>query len=254
MRGVQAIRNPPHWEHGAQWHHRFDLGDDELDELIRQFYGGLFSEYARAQGKVRWGEKTPLHLWDAEEMAALFPTAQFVGIIRHAGAVTASWQEWAYPPDVAVQAWLATSIELLRLQALLGDERLMPCRYEDILLDPVPTVRRLLTFLQLSWSDDVLQHHKVLPGRSTSMVTDGGTRIDRAIDTSRLDAWSRKLSGGAREDVRQRAGRLLADLGYELATGVPKLPLTQVRTCLRSRPATPAIASGHHRRPGRSCR
>src|SRR3954453_21234100 len=90
MGAVTATKDIPHWQHGHHWFQRIGWTEEEFDARLRAFYGGLFERHARSQGKQRWGEKTPMHARHIPQMAALFPDAVFVGIVRHPGAVVHS--------------------------------------------------------------------------------------------------------------------------------------------------------------------
>ena len=90
MRGYDAIRYTPFKWSGHNWTGRLGWSEDERDALLAATYGRLFSRHAEQQGKAHWGEKTPLHIWHVDDMARLWPQAQFVGVVRHPGASVAS--------------------------------------------------------------------------------------------------------------------------------------------------------------------
>ncbi len=91
--GLVAAKNIPNWIHGRGWYERLGFSEKEFDARLRDFYSGMFERYAAAQGKQRWGEKTPFHSRHIPEMAAVFPDSVFVGIVRHPGAVVHSLVE-----------------------------------------------------------------------------------------------------------------------------------------------------------------
>ena len=90
MRAARAHRFIPFWVFGATWFERLGWSEQELDEHMRGFYEVMFGRFAKDQGKVRWGEKTPWHVWHIDAMAAMFPDAAFVAIVRHPGGNVAS--------------------------------------------------------------------------------------------------------------------------------------------------------------------
>jgi len=49
---------------------------------------------ARANGRERWGEKTPRHAFRIHELLAAFPSARVVCLIRDPRAVVASYRDW----------------------------------------------------------------------------------------------------------------------------------------------------------------
>lgn len=224
MRAVQTIKNVPDYAYGKGWYRRYGLDEREMNEHIRNFYGGIFEQYARAQGKRRWGEKTPLHLFHFKEMAEIFPDAQFVGIIRHPGAVVASMMRWDYTFDHALQYWVSANTRLRTTGEALGPQRFSLSRYEDLVVNPREVLSGITTFLGEPWSDNLLRHHEVQAGRGGKKRVEGGTRKDRPLDASHLDAWCKRLTS---EQMRALAENeeLLAELGYRVDTAIPVAPL-----------------------------
>ena len=93
MGAVAATVQIPGWLHGKDWYLRLGWSREELDARIADFYGGIFGRYAEQQGKARWGDKTPFHTYHMTQMAHIFPTSVFVGIVRHPGAVATSLRD-----------------------------------------------------------------------------------------------------------------------------------------------------------------
>ncbi len=100
-------------------------------------------------GAVRWGEKTPLHRYHVPRLAQWFPDAQFVGLVRHPGAVAASRERWGYDWEATLRDWRASGRFLLEATELLPPDQVHLLRYEDLVADPRATMQRLLGFLDL---------------------------------------------------------------------------------------------------------
>ncbi len=187
LRGTKEI---PHWKFGKGWYERLNWTEQEVDERLREFYGGMFQRYAAQQGKQRWGEKTPFHTSHMVEMARVFPDSVFVGIVRHPGAVAASLRKnFHYSFVDALSYWTATNLDLVRAGTELG-ERLTLCRYEDLLLEGERTLRELMTRLDEPWHPDVLEHHRVQGEQGAPRVVEGSTRTDDPIDARRAVQWT----------------------------------------------------------------
>ena len=105
MRLVKAHRWVPYWRDGDQWWRRLGLTEEELDLELRNLYGGFFERLARRQGKQRWGEKTPMHVWHMDEIDRLFGDAVFIGTVRHPAASIASTVN-----RFRFSIWLATTL------------------------------------------------------------------------------------------------------------------------------------------------
>jgi hypothetical protein len=202
LMGTKRIAN---WKYGAQWYERIDWSERELDERLRNFYMGMFERYAAAQGKARWGDKTPFHTAHIASMATIFPTSVFVGIVRHPGAVAASLNaNFHYTFDEALDYWAATNLDLIDGACVLGD-RFVLCRYEDLVTDREPVLRELMRCLDEQFSPDLLQHHVVQQERGAPRVTDGSTRTREPIDAGRAHRWSHDLTPDQRSALERTA-------------------------------------------------
>src|SRR5215210_1308165 len=114
MGAVAATKQIPNWQHGRGWYERVGWSEQELDGRLRSFWSEIFERRALAQGKQRWGDKTPFHSEHIAEMAAVFPDAVFVGIVRHPGAVVHSLvHKFHYGVDDAAAYWAELNKEIL---------------------------------------------------------------------------------------------------------------------------------------------
>jgi hypothetical protein len=176
-----------------------------------------------ARGKKRWGEKTPFHSRHIAQMAAVFPDAVFIGIVRHPGAVVHSLtRKFHYTVADAVAYWDATNKEILRRGLELGEDRFALLRYEDLVEHPEQTLRELTDFLAEPWSDDLLRHNDVQAAQGAPQVSAGGTRTRDAISADLAHRWAQELSAMDRELLAAGAGPLARFLGYDpVAPGAP---------------------------------
>lgn len=215
MRAASATKRIPEWQFGEGWYERLGWTESELDQRLRCFYEELFGRYAAEQGKSRWGEKTPFHTSHIEEMGRLFPDAAFVGIVRHPGAVASSLRRrFHYGFADALAYWSDTNRDLLRGGIALGD-RFALCRYEDLVQDGEPVLRRMLAFLGEPWAAEVLEHHRVQRAKGAPRAVEGSTVTSAPVDPKRADAWSATVDVEDRRELRRIAG-LAAFLGYDV--------------------------------------
>lgn len=226
MRTVQALRFTPFWKSGERWYRHLGVTDEEFEEELRTFYGRLFSRFADASGKRRWGEKTPWHVWHMETIARVWPEAVFVGVARHPGGNVGSLRSsWHMGLRYAIRVWRDTNIEMVRQGVALGS-RFVLCRYEDLVLRPDPTMRGLLTWLGEPWSPDVLRHHEVQPARGAPSIVEGRTRPADAIDASRVTKWRVDMSDEDLAVVRRSTSELAAFFGYSFDDVGTLAPIT----------------------------
>lgn len=224
MGAVLATKRIPNWKYGDEWHQRIEWSDAELDDRIRSFYDGMFSRYAAARGKARWGEKTPFHTSHIAAMADVFPTSTFVGIVRHPGAVATSLRKsFHYTFEDALSYWSATNLDMLRAASTLGD-RFAMCRYEDLVTSGEPVLRELMETIGEEFSPNLLQHHVVQRDQGAPRVVDGSTSTRDAIDATRADRWADEASDADR--VALESTRDLADFfGYAAASSAERAPI-----------------------------
>lgn len=224
MRLVKAQRWVPFREHGDRWWKRLGLTQEELEREVRDFYSAFFEHAARRQGKERWGDKTPLHVWHIEDIARVFDDAVVVAIVRHPAASTASnVSRFRFSVKMAIGLWLRMNRALVYQGAELGD-RLGLVRYEDLVADPEVVLRELLDWLEEPWSPAVLEHHRVQKEKGAPEATDGRTRPGDAIDQRRASKWMTVLTERERNFVRGRMRDWAAFFGYDVDRPEPVEP------------------------------
>lgn len=187
----------------------------------------VFAAYARAAGKTRYGDKTPGYVTSISALAAAFPESRFVHIIRDGRDVALGYldrDEWGPStiPDAAFY-WASRVGRGRAAGAVLGPQRYLETRYEDLVSDAEQVVRRLCDFLDLEFQGQMLRFHE--QGAAFIAGTkhpDAFTGLARPITRGMRD-WRTQM---AADDVllfEAIAGDLLDDLGYD-RTGVTPPP------------------------------
>jgi len=227
--------NAPNWQDFGLAREAFAEAVQALEPFtvadgLRTFY----RLYAQRFDKSRWGEKTPDYSLHIGTIAALLPEARFVHLVRDGRDVAASWrQQWFSPghePEVLARAW-ADRVEAAR-SAGPACAHYIEVFYEDLVARPEPVLRRLCEFLDLPWSNQMLNHQERAPKRleehrarvslDRSFVVTHAQRLHqqrRTMErpgTGRIGSWRETMSD---EEVRRFecvAGNLLVQLGYEL--------------------------------------
>jgi hypothetical protein len=221
-----------------------DLGFTE-DELLERFRsvdplgaGGalraFYEAYAERAGKTRWGEKTPAYAKHMARIQRALPEARFVHLIRDGRDVWLSRRKSSAqpPPPARVAARWQGRIERAREQA----PRLrhyMELRYEDLVLDTEPSLRRVCEFAELDFDPGMLSYHeraeerlaemkRDLPARGQRPHQPASKRMEIHALTSeppkaeRVHRWRTLMSDEDRLEFESEAGELLEELGYEV--------------------------------------
>jgi Sulfotransferase family len=242
MGAALANKKIPNWKYGAEWYRRLDWTEDELDARLREFYGGMFERFAAAQGKRRWGEKTPFHTSHMAVMAKLFPDATFVGIVRHPGAVASSLRRsFHYSFPEALSYWKAANLDMVRGATDLG-ARFVACRYEDLVLEGEPVLRELVSFLEEPWSPDLMEHHRVQRGKGAPRVVDGSTSTRDPIDATRAVQWAQTATKADLLALDETAA-LAGFFGYHKVDPVSREPLVGAESARRWTPSGTDLAN-----------
>jgi hypothetical protein len=147
-------------------------------------------------------------------MARLWPDAVFVATVRHPGANVGSLiSKWHMPFERAIHRWKTINAELVAQAGLLGD-RILFCRYEELVLEAEETLKELLDKLGEPWSEKVLQHDVVHEERGTADVVEGRTRSRDAIDRTRVSAWTEHIDGSSLRQLRGETEAMGHFFGY----------------------------------------
>jgi hypothetical protein len=216
----------------ARWRQleRFESGS-----ALRAFY----EMYAERQGKPRYGEKTPAYVKSMVKIEGALPEARFVHVIRDGRDVALSrWKRTLGDKDPAPAGQVAeTWARRIRRAQRHGRKvsHYLELRYEDLVTDTEPNLRRIAAFLELPWDAAMLTYYENAAERMAEMARDlpatdgkptrpGEERMQahamtqKPPDPSAMYRWKEKMSP---EDVAAfdaAAGELLADLGYEVGS------------------------------------
>lgn len=219
---------PPFWALGRPWEGGADLYAVFTRRLLayaatrepaQDLLGVVAAALAATLGAEPrlWVEKTPRDELLVPVIVAAYPAARFVHMVRDPRATLASIEGFhreQYLASVPVAAAeLRGSLEAARANAeQLGADRYLVVRYEDLVADPEREMRRVSSFLDLSWSDAL-----VTPS-STANSSTAGRRVEGRIH--RLSAGGGTELGRVSDAVvRAFAAEPARALGYDVPRG-----------------------------------
>jgi hypothetical protein len=191
-------------------------------ERIRRMYLDFQAAYLERRGKARWADKTPTYTPRLEFIDELFPTAQYVHLVRDGHDVVASHRErwgWRAGARAANSIWVSYVRAARAFGRALPSDRFHELRYEDLVGSPEVTARALFAFLGEEWDPAVLQYqdrdHDTTDRHARfteARRAEGGE--DATIYRSRVGAGRRSLDPALHRLLHARAGALLTELGY----------------------------------------
>ena len=194
--------------------------DAVLDGAVRAFVKTLLEQTGQGE---RIAEKTPHNLLHMATLARLFPKARFIHVIRDGRAVAASLvrQRWMDPSSgkpiwycqdlTQASRYWAQVVESVHAQSRVVKGRYLEVRYEDLVENPEPTMRKVCAFLGEKWDPAMLKHEQA--GVAQSARESSTAAVSEAVHTRALDRW-RKEHGDMSGKLDSAAVPLLTRLGY----------------------------------------
>jgi hypothetical protein len=171
------------------------------------------------------------------KLARVLPEARFVHLTRDGrdAAISRRSRAVAEPAPFGV---LAKRWKRRILQARRHSRRVrhyMEARYEDLVTDPEPTLRRICEFSELDFDPAMLRYYEraeerlqemagALPAKKGRPEREAGERVaahamtTKPPDPQRLQVWKQEMTEAENAEFEEAAGYLLEELGYETAT------------------------------------
>ncbi len=197
----------------------------EAPSVVR-FAEAFFRADARRQGKPRWADKTPRNVRVLPRLLAQFPRARVIHVIRDGRDVACSLRN--HPKEAIRHGRLVPVEKYRRIRncsrrwlsdtgmgvALRAHPRVAEVRYEDLVTDPGPHLRRLCAFLGESFEPAMLEGGmRDEAGRTAARLLNSAGAASEVHSRS-VGRWRRDLSPAERVDFARVAGELLIALGY----------------------------------------
>lgn len=167
----------------------------------------VFLHFAAAAGKRRWAEKTPQHVQHIKPLAAMFPGARFLHVIRDGRDCAVSFhRRWYRQPELTIYRWKKVVAMGGEQGREIGPSRYMEVRYEDLTERPEPAFRAVCRFLDLPFDPAVLESSQpwLVADRSADVT---GLRPNSG-------KWEHYFSARTRARLEGISGSMLARCGY----------------------------------------
>lgn len=205
----------------------------------------IFAAYAQSRGKPRWGDKSPPYLGYIGRLATIFPTAQFVHLIRDGRevAVSLSGHAWGQPSAIAAATfWRRQVAKGRRAGRRLGRGRYLEVRYEELLRRPHQVLSSICEFLGEPFTPRLLDYRSAAAASVWSGTPGDPDYVDhRHLAeplTEGIRDWREGLTPGQQQAIDTAAQPLLRELGYSSQprslAALVRVQVDQVRRLPRS--------------------
>jgi hypothetical protein len=181
----------------------------EWEEFLRHVGYGVNSLYTDRSKGLRWVEQTPQYTLHLDEMALLFPGAQFLVMVRDGRQVVESLRNFVNPVefDDGCRIWKRFNEAAREHASSAPAGRIHFVSYEAAVLDTEAEMRRLFGFIDEPYAQASVD-------RITSRAPMNSSFIGEGRDQKLAPRWA-KWTQAERERFVELAGDLLIRLGYE---------------------------------------
>ncbi len=178
------------------------------------FFASLLACYAGAEGKARWGEKTPHHARFTELLCEWYPGASILHVVRDPRDVVAALQRvpWASNSVLTnARTWLTYNLAASQSSHRPG---YIQIRYETLVNQPDEELARICEHLgERYYPSMLIGDQEKVRFRSWSQ------RSGSAITNERIGAWRDELSEDSIRLIDRVVGEHGARYGYARTSG-----------------------------------
>lgn len=216
-------------------HQRIALWDAVLDReaLLRDLpvgdYGAIVTrfhaEYARAKGKPYWANIDIATFENMDVVNGWYADARFLHIVRDGRDVALSHQTMPYGAgNIAecARAWAYRTTTNMKMGRILGKDRYMTIRFEDLVLDTRTSLQRICDFLGVAFDEAMLRYADMVEEKIPENRRWLWPSISRPPEGSKVGQWRAKMTRSQRIVFESVAGKSLRALGYETYEQIPK--------------------------------
>jgi hypothetical protein len=193
-----------------------------------EFIESFFTFYAAERGKPRWADKTPQNVWHLEWILRHFPKARFIYMLRDGRDVVCSIRTHPrfrmvngerVPTNIrrplrpCINYWLEDTAEAMKWRK---HPNFLAIRYEDIVSDTEPALRKLCEFIGEPWDPALLNFHaQEGPSRDASKFV-ANEAATQPLSQQAAGRWRKDLTPAEQTLFHRLAGARLVELGYAI--------------------------------------
>jgi len=204
----------------------YEINSADITGIFQQMFQILTSRILKKSQKSRIAEKTPGNASMFLYLFCIFPKSPLIQMVRDPRAVVASLlkMDWidastGKPLDYVSSAQAAARYWLREVtagrQILAHPEaakNYLELRYEDLILNPEKSLKKVFEHLGEAWEPSVLEFHQFdrnLAGESSAQ------QVNQPLHSEALERWRSELSPGQISEIDEITAALRGELGYD---------------------------------------
>jgi hypothetical protein len=179
-----------------------------------KLYRYLLEAYGAARGARRFGEKTPSNIRYLESLASLFPNCRIIHVFRDPRATVCSRTKVSVFSDDIITHSIKWKIDMScgKAFARAGNQIYCEIAYEELVAEPVATLKHICGFLGEKYDDCMLEYHHSTDKYIKDEPWKHGTQ--KPVYRSSVETWRRELSEAQVHLIERITSRQMADYGY----------------------------------------
>lgn len=233
--------------------------DEVLDAAMQAFILEVIAKHGEPARVLC--NKDPFTLKSSVYLSRLFPNSKFLLMVRDgrasvhsmitrkvtiAGFDLSSYRDCLTKWNKAIEVMYAQCMEV-------GKDKCLPVYYEQLVLHPRRSLKVILDFLGIAWSDAVLHHEDLIGkpgGVSLSKIERSTDQVIKPVNLEALSKWTGHIPGDVLRDMAQIAP-MLARLGYDPYANPPNygnpdpIVINNTHRVLKGDYKTPANLKGY---------
>jgi len=211
---------------------------------LREIVEVIYRWHMEAEGKARWGDKTPVYIEILPQLATMFPNSRFIHLVRDGRDVAKSHQAagWAGPwLHDNTREWTRALECHRRWASSEFRERILQVRYEELVLDTEATLRKICQFIGERFEPQMLSWQGTVDQRVPERERHIHTKLKRRIDPDSVARWQHEMSARELFVAEAFMGTHLRRVGYERRYQGPLWAPAFALTRLYCRTVLPAV-------------
>jgi hypothetical protein len=190
------------------------LNQPDLRALVEVVYRW----HLHAEGKSRWGDKTPIYIEILPQLAQMYPGSRFIHLVRDGRDVAKSFQAtgWVGPwLHDNMREWLKALRYHWRWMGSQYRGHILVVRYEDLVLRMDATLRQICAFIGEEFEPQMLAWEGRVDEQVPAREQVRHTKLKMRIGEEGVDRWKREMSRREIFVCEAFMGSHLGRLGYE---------------------------------------
>ena len=185
-----------------------------LCHILDSFYR-YHAKNAADKESARWGDKTPLNTFYLDDIAEVFPKAQYVHIVRDGCDVVSSYVKAGIYTDLksAAGRW-SDSIDIINRFKSVNSSAVLEVRYEELVSNTREVVISVCDFLKIELTESMLASEKQAASMGDVGFHKHHANIGKSINKNSIGKGRKELSREQLRELQTLIGVNLEKLHY----------------------------------------